>query len=40
MKMSQKRDVTGKGASIFLGMRDGGVTGGEGESIFPDFSVT
>ena len=39
--MSQKRDVTGWGASIFLGMRDAGVTGGEGGgSIFPDISVT
>ena len=34
----------GRGAAIFLGMRDGGVTGGRGGggggSIFPDFSVT
>ena len=30
VKMTQKRDVTGRGASIFLFMRDGGVTGGRG----------
>ena len=40
VKMSPKRDVTGRGASIFVGMRDGGVTGWGGGSISPDFSVT
>ena len=40
VKMTKKRDVTGRGSVHFLGMRDGGVIGGEGESIFPDFSVT
>ena len=34
VKMTQKRDVTGSGASIFLGMRNGGVTGGRGSLFF------